>query len=89
MKKGIHPKYRKVVFEDVSVGVRFILGSSVETRDTIVMDDGEEYPLYKLGVSRHSHPFYTGDLRQIDVEGRIDKFRRRYSKNAPATPEAK
>lgn len=80
MKKGIHPEYRPVVFEDVSVGERWIVGSTVGTKDTITMDDGNVYPLVKVGISSFSHPFYTGEIRQIDVEGRIDKFRRKYQK---------
>lgn len=82
MKEGIHPRYRKVVFEDVSVQKRFLIGSSVDTKETVVWEDGNEYPLYKLGVSKYSHPFYTGEMRNLDAEGRIDRFKKKYGKVA-------
>jgi large subunit ribosomal protein L31 len=80
MKKDIHPEFRKVVFEDVSVGKRFIVGSTVISKEKVVLEDGNEYPLVKLGVSSYSHPFYTGEMRQLDVAGRIDKFRKKYQR---------
>jgi ribosomal protein L31 len=52
VKEGIHPDYREVVFVDMSNGFKFITRSTVGTRETIKMDDGKEYPLFKLDVSR-------------------------------------
>ena len=43
--------------------------------------DGEEYPLIKVDISSHSHPFYTGKHKIMDTGGRVDKFRRRYAKS--------
>ena len=49
MKKGIHPKeYRTVVFKDMSNEIAFMTKSTVATKDTIVWEDGKEYPLVKL-----------------------------------------
>ena len=81
MKKGIHPeKYRFVVFKDISCDYAFLTRSTVETKDTIKWEDGNEYPLYKLEISSQSHPFYTGKQNLIDTAGRIDKFMKRYNK---------
>lgn len=81
MKADIHPKnYRMVVFKDMSCDYAFMTRSTVETRDTIVWEDGKEYPLYKLEISYKSHPFFTGKSNLVDTAGRIDKFRKRYAK---------
>lgn len=87
MRKGIHPEnYRFVVFKDMSNGETFITRSSTNTRETITMEDGKEYPLVKVEVSNTSHPYYTGKMMLLDTAGRIDKFNRRYGKAAPTTP---
>jgi len=54
--------------------------STVETKETIKREDGNEYPLYKLEISNTSHPFYTGKMNFVDSAGRIDKFNKRYGK---------
>jgi large subunit ribosomal protein L31 len=81
MKPEIHPeKYRLVVFKDMSCDQTFLTRSAAETKDTIVWEDGNEYPLYKLDISSKSHPFYTGQQNLVDTAGRIDKFKKRYAK---------
>lgn len=81
MKKGIHPEnYRLVVFKDMSNETSFITRSTAETKETIVWEDGNEYPVVKLEISNTSHPFYTGKMKLVDTAGRIDKFRNRYEK---------
>lgn len=81
MKPDIHPSnYRLVVFKDMSCDYSFITRSTVETKDTVTWEDGNEYPLYKLEISHKSHPFFTGKSNLIDTAGRIDKFRKRYAK---------
>ena len=81
MKTEIHPKnYRLVVFKDMSCDQTFLTRSAAETKDTIVWEDGNEYPLYKLDISSKSHPFYTGQQNLVDTAGRIDKFKKRYAK---------
>ena len=82
MKKEIHPEdYRMVVFKDMSNDSTFITRSTVQTKDTITMDDGQEYPLVKLEISNTSHPFFTGKMKIVDSTGRVDKFRNRYKKH--------
>jgi large subunit ribosomal protein L31 len=78
MKKSIHPEdYRLVVFEDLNNGQRFITRSTAKTTDTIKLDDGKEYPLVKIHISSASHPFFTGQEKLVDVEGRVDRFKAR------------
>lgn len=82
MRKDIHPKeYRLVVFKDMSNDYTFVTKSCVQTRDSIVWEDGIEYPLFKLEISHTSHPFYTGKIKLVDTAGRIDKFNNRYKKH--------
>ena len=82
MKKEIHPKeYRTVVFKDMSNEYAFLSKSTVNTKDTIVWEDGKEYPLIKLEISNTSHPFFTGKMKLVDTAGRVDKFRSKYAKH--------
>jgi large subunit ribosomal protein L31 len=77
MKKGVHPdNYRPVVFQDTNDNSTIITRSTAVTEDTITID-GVEYPLVKLHISSSSHPFFTGEERIVDVEGRVDKFKAR------------
>lgn len=81
MKKSIHPEnYRPVVFKDMSNGFTFVTRSTTDTKETIVHEDGNEYPLVKLEISSQSHPFFTGVVKLVDTAGRVDKFNRRYDK---------
>ena len=81
MKKDIHPKnYRFVVFKDISNDHACMSRSTINTKDTIVWEDGNEYPLVKLEISNTSHPFYTGKMKLVDTAGRVDKFNNKYKK---------
>lgn len=82
MKKDIHPTdYRYVVFKDMSNDYSFLTKSTAKTKETIVWEDGKEYPLFKLEISNQSHPFYTGKMKLVDSAGRVDKFRNKYAKH--------
>ncbi|WP_207432519.1 type B 50S ribosomal protein L31 [Sabulibacter ruber] len=80
MKKDIHPEYREVVFQDTSSDFKFITRSTMNSNETITMEDGKTYPVIKVEVSSASHPFYTGKNIYVDTAGRIDKFKQRYKK---------
>ncbi len=80
MKQGIHPDYREVVFVDMSNGFKFITRSTLSTRETIKMDDGKEYPMFKLDVTSESHPFYTGAQQRVSETGRVEKFRQKFAR---------
>lgn len=78
MKASLHPAdYRPVVFEDLSNGFRFITKSTIKTDEKTKWEDGKEYPLVKLHITSSSHPFFTGQEKLVDIEGRVDKFRAR------------
>jgi len=80
MKQGLHPEnYRLVAFKDMSNNDVFLTKSTVDTKESLEVD-GVEYPLFKLEISRTSHPFYTGKSKLIDTAGRIDKFKTKYAK---------
>lgn len=81
MKEGIHPNYRDVCFVDLSNGFQFVTRSTVQTKDSIKLDDGREVPLVKLETSSESHPFYTGTQKSVDsLGGRVEKFRNKFAR---------
>lgn len=79
MRPGIHPSQRKVIYQDSSTGEEW-LGYSTMHSDTTKEREGEELPVIRLDISAASHPFWTGQARNIDAEGRIDRFKRRYAR---------
>ena len=77
MKKNLHPtEYRPVVFSDEAAGFAFLTRSTADSKETIKWEDGNEYPLVKMHISSASHPFFTGEEKIIDTEGRVDRFKR-------------
>ena len=77
MKSSIHPQdYRLVVFSDEVAGFAFLTRSTAQTKETIKWEDGQTYPLVKMHISSASHPFFTGEEKIIDTEGRVDRFKR-------------
>jgi len=85
MKKDIHPdNYRLVVFEDLNNGSRILTRSTVAAEETTKWEDGNEYPLVKVHITSFSHPYYTGEERVLDLEGRVDKFKARAAAGAAA-----
>jgi large subunit ribosomal protein L31 len=101
MKKDIHPKeYRSVIFEDVTAGRRFLIGSTISSGKTdkwAKADEdgspgqkglgtiGKEYPLVQVEISSASHPFYTGNAKIVDTAGRVEKFKQRRAAAKPTT----
>jgi len=67
MKKGIHPKYKKV-------NVTCACGNTFETKST-------NPNISKVEICSNCHPFYTGKQRQISKEGRVEKFQQKYGLN--------
>jgi large subunit ribosomal protein L31 len=66
MKEGIHPEYHEVK-------VVCSCGNAFTTRST----KGQEM---HVEVCSACHPFYTGKQKMLDTAGRVDKFRRKYSR---------
>ena len=80
MKKDLHPTdYRPVVFQDDAAGFAFLTQSTAKTNEKIKWEDGSEYPLIKVHISSASHPFFTGEEKIIDTEGRVDRFKARFA----------
>ena len=79
MKQGIHPEYHKVLFVDTATGDEWVSRSTMTSKEMREVD-GEEIPVIKLEISSHSHPFWTGTMRELDADGKIDRYRRRYGK---------
>ena len=71
-----------VVFKDTSNETTFLTRSTANSKETIIWEDGKEYPVIKVEISNTSHPFYTGKSMFIDTAGRIEKFKQRYAKKA-------
>jgi large subunit ribosomal protein L31 len=80
MKKGIHPEYRPVVFQDTSANYAILTRSTIKSNETIEWEDGKTYPVIKLEISSASHPFFTGKQKLLDTAGRVEKFKKKYSK---------
>ena len=78
MKPEIHPPYHKVLFIDSATGKEWVTRSTLTSKETKTVD-GEELPVVHLEISSYSHPFWTGKLRVLDADGKIDRFKRRYA----------
>ncbi len=65
MKKDIHPKY------DISQ-VRCACGNTFTTRGTI--------PELKVDICNTCHPFFTGKMKLVDTEGRVERFNKKYAR---------
>lgn len=70
MKTDIHPEYHAESVITCACGAAYRVGS---TR-----------PSAKIAICSACHPFFTGQQKFIDTEGRVDRFRRRYEKVAKA-----
>ncbi|MDP3981845.1 MAG: 50S ribosomal protein L31 [Chlamydiota bacterium] len=67
MKTGIHPQY-------IETTITCACGNVIHTRST--------RENLKVGICSNCHPLFTGKQRFVDTEGRVEKFRKRYTKKA-------
>jgi large subunit ribosomal protein L31 len=67
MKPGIHPEY-------VDATVTCACGNKFNTRST----KGS----FAVDICAECHPFYTGKQKLLDSAGRIERFTKKYAKNA-------
>ena len=65
MKKGIHPNY-------VDTKVTCACGNTFTVKST-----KEEL---HLEVCDKCHPFFTGQQKLVDTEGRVDKFNKKFNR---------
>ena len=63
MKPGIHPKYKPAT-------VTCSCGNTFQTRSTV----GD----IKVEICYNCHPFYTGEQKIVDSEGRVERFYKKY-----------
>jgi large subunit ribosomal protein L31 len=80
MKPDTHPEYNKVVFKD---GEHEIVTRSTATSQRTREIDGEEHYVIPIDISAYTHPFYTGQKKLVDTEGRVDRFFKRYNLDNP------
>ncbi len=65
MKKGVHP-------EAFEVTASCVCGSSFQTSST--------EQRIEVDICSQCHPLFTGSQKFVDARGRIERFKRRYSK---------
>jgi large subunit ribosomal protein L31 len=65
MKPGIHPDYKPAT-------IRCACGNTIKTRST----RGD----IKVEICSACHPFFTGTQKIVDTEGRVDRFKKKYTK---------
>ncbi len=67
MKPDIHPTVHRITAV-CACGASF---ETISTRESLVVD-----------ICAACHPFFTGTQKFVDTEGRIDKFQRKFGKDA-------
>ena len=75
MKEGIHPEYFQATVVCIGCNATFTTGATVKE--------------LRVNVCSQCHPFYSGTQKILDAEGRVDRFKRKYAKMAPAAATAK
>lgn len=65
MKPNLHPVY-------VPTEITCACGHKWETRST--------QPDLRVDICAQCHPFFTGKVKLVDTEGRIERFRKKYAK---------
>ena len=75
MQTDIHPKYS-------AINVTCSCGNKFSTGSTLGKD-------LSIEICAKCHPFYTGKQKMIDTAGRIDRFRKKYSRGSSSEAETK
>ncbi len=65
MKVATHPVYHEL-------SVTCACGNAMSTRST--------RETQKVDICSACHPFYTGNAKMLDTEGRVERFKRKYDK---------
>ncbi len=63
MKKGIHPEFKETT-------ISCVCGNKIET--------GSVKDNLKVEICNNCHPFFTGQQKIMDTEGRVERFKKRY-----------
>jgi large subunit ribosomal protein L31 len=69
MKAGIHPEYKEAT-------ISCACGFKLKTRSTV----GD----IKVDICSNCHPFYTGTQKIVDSEGRVERFKKKYTRKKTA-----
>ncbi len=77
MKEKIHPALHPVVFVDTGAGTEFVTRSTLTSKTSRDIGGVNHY-VVQVDISSASHPFYTGKQRAIAVDGRVEKFNKKY-----------
>ena len=64
MKSKIHPKYYHNAEVTCSCGQKFTTGATKQK--------------LKVEICSKCHPFFTGEQRIVDTEGRVERLKRRF-----------
>ncbi len=70
MKADIHPNYQQTTVTCVGCGTTFTTGSTAKD--------------IRVDICSNCHPFYTGQKKLIDTEGRVEKFEKRLANKKQA-----
>ncbi len=73
MKEKIHPNY-------VQAKITCACGNSFIT--------GSIKPELRVEVCAKCHPFFTGKQHLMDIQGRVERFNKRYAKKSETAPSA-
>lgn len=65
MKAKIHPTWHAEAVVGCACGAEYKMGSTCKEA--------------KVAICAQCHPFFTGQQKLVDTEGRVNRFRRRYS----------
>ena len=65
MKTKIHPEYHPAATVTCTCGATYITGATK--------------PELRVEICNQCHPFYTGEQRIVDTEGRVERMRRRFN----------
>ncbi len=69
MQKGIHPTWYSDCQVTCSCGNTFVIGSN--------------QPTLEVDICNKCHPFFTGEVKFIDRQGRVDKFKKKMAAAQP------
>ena len=64
MKAGIHPEYYPEAQVICSCGQTYTTGATK--------------PVLRVEICNKCHPFFTGEQRIVDTEGRVERMKRRF-----------
>ncbi len=65
LKTDIHPEYHPEALVTCSCGATYTTGSTK--------------PQLRVEICNRCHPFFTGEQRIVDTEGRVERLRRRFN----------